>query len=96
MTYVKNNIYFGPEKPLITGNDAVALRKIFALLRNATGHDFSLYKQKTIGRRIFRRMAVCNVDDIVSYAKYLVIVLLYPDEYKTMVAGIHNNNYNGS
>jgi two-component system CheB/CheR fusion protein len=34
------------------------------LLRSATGHDFSLYKKSTIGRRIERRMAQHAIDDI--------------------------------
>jgi two-component system CheB/CheR fusion protein len=34
------------------------LKKIFLLLRTATGHDFSLYKKNTIFRRIERRMHV--------------------------------------
>jgi two-component system CheB/CheR fusion protein len=33
------------------------LRRILMLLRSATGHDFSQYKESTIGRRIERRMS---------------------------------------
>jgi len=40
------------------------LKKIFVLLRNQTGHDFSQYKPSTIHRRIERRMAVHQVDSI--------------------------------
>ena len=45
--------------------------KILALLRSATGHDFSQYKTSTIGRRIERRMAQHNIDDIEAYARYV-------------------------
>src|SRR6478609_8360050 len=34
------------------------LKKIFVLLHTHTGHDFSQYKQNTVGRRVERRMAV--------------------------------------
>jgi two-component system CheB/CheR fusion protein len=34
------------------------LHKIYILLRSQSGHDFSLYKQKMIARRIERRMAL--------------------------------------
>ncbi len=47
------------------------LRKIFILLRNYTGHDFSQYKPNTINRRIERRMAVHNIEAIDQYVKYL-------------------------
>ncbi|MBN1310459.1 MAG: chemotaxis protein CheR, partial [Anaerolineae bacterium] len=48
-----------------------ALEKIFVLLRRQTGHDFSLYKQNTINRRIERRMVVNQVDRIADYVRYL-------------------------
>ncbi len=48
-----------------------AFAKIFVTLRAKTGHDFSLYKQSTIKRRIERRMAVHNLDSHEAYAKFL-------------------------
>ncbi|MDY7540695.1 chemotaxis protein CheB [Undibacterium sp. 5I1] len=48
-----------------------ALKKIFILLRSQTNHDFSNYKPSTINRRIKRRMAVHQINDIDSYVKYL-------------------------
>ena len=47
------------------------MNKIFILLRNQTGHDFSLYKPNTIRRRIERRMTVQQIDAIDFYLKYL-------------------------
>ncbi|HUW37478.1 MAG TPA: chemotaxis protein CheB, partial [Rhodocyclaceae bacterium] len=35
---------------------AGGMNRLLSLLRTATGHDFSLYKKSTIGRRIERRM----------------------------------------
>lgn len=51
--------------------DENALKKTFVLLRAQTGHDFSLYKQSTIRRRIGRRMAVHQIDSMNGYVKYL-------------------------
>jgi len=48
-----------------------ALKKIFILLRAQTGHDFSLYKQNTINRRIERRMAVHQIERLDGYVRYL-------------------------
>ena len=47
------------------------LKKIFILLRNQSGHDFSLYKPSTIHRRIERRMALHQIETIEGYVKYL-------------------------
>jgi len=52
-------------------NDENALKKIFIILRNQTGHDFSQYKQSTIHRRIKRRMAVQQIETIEKYLNYL-------------------------
>ncbi len=51
-------------------NDDV-LQKVFVLLRAQTGHDFSLYKQNTINRRIERRMAITQIDNVEDYVRYL-------------------------
>ncbi|HLA85166.1 MAG TPA: CheR family methyltransferase, partial [Thermoguttaceae bacterium] len=48
-----------------------ALQKIFFLLRQATGVDFSQYKQSTVERRIARRMIVHRLDSPGQYLKYL-------------------------
>ncbi len=48
-----------------------SLKKIFILLRNKTGHDFSQYKPSTINRRIERRMAVQQIDTIDDYVQFL-------------------------
>lgn len=47
------------------------LHKVFVLLRDQTGHDFSQYKPSTIHRRIERRMAIGHIDSLQDYAKHL-------------------------
>lgn len=47
------------------------MQKVFILLRAQTGHDFSLYKQNTILRRIERRMAIAQLDHLEDYVRYL-------------------------
>ena len=48
-----------------------ALRKIFILIRNRTGHDFSQYKKSTINRRIGRRMNIHQIEEMPQYLRYL-------------------------
>ena len=47
------------------------LRAIVELLRVATGHDLSLYKQGTIRRRIDRRMGLHQLATLSDYLRYL-------------------------
>jgi two-component system CheB/CheR fusion protein len=44
---------------------------IFRLLNNEYGIDFSHYKSTTVGRRIERRLAIRQFDDVDQYAAYL-------------------------
>jgi two-component system CheB/CheR fusion protein len=48
-----------------------ALRKILALVRVRTGHDFSNYKDATLQRRIQRRMNVHSLTTFASYAQFI-------------------------
>jgi two-component system CheB/CheR fusion protein len=72
MKYVKHPYIGGIEK-ISTAREKFEnyLLKIFMLVRSATGHDFSQYKQNTIHRRIERRMAVHQIDNISEYVGYL-------------------------
>ncbi len=47
------------------------IRKILVLVRAQTGHDFSQYKQNTIVRRVERRMAVNQIDDLDGYLRFV-------------------------
>ena len=48
-----------------------ALNRILVLLRARTGHDFSRYKQRTIVRRIERRMAIHQIEGLAEYVRYM-------------------------
>jgi PAS domain S-box-containing protein len=45
--------------------------RLFKLLRDASGVDFTFYKEPTIKRRVARRMAVRKVERLGQYLKYL-------------------------
>lgn len=57
------------------------LKKMFILLREQTGHDFSQYKPNTIHRRIARRMDVIGIDSLKNYLSYLQTT---PDEVEAL------------
>lgn len=59
------------EQPQASSSAASGMSRILMLLRAGTGHDFSLYKKSTIGRRIERRMSQHNIEDTEVYARYL-------------------------
>ncbi len=56
---------------VIDNKDKSAFEKIIILLRSHTGNDFSLYKKKSIYRRVERRMGVHKIDKISSYVHFL-------------------------
>jgi two-component system, chemotaxis family, CheB/CheR fusion protein len=51
--------------------EANALKTVLAVLRARTGHDFALYRQSSILRRIQRRMLLCRIEEFGEYARYL-------------------------
>lgn len=57
--------------PLPSPDGKQPCAKILMTLRSKTGHDFSLYKQNTIRRRIERRMGVNNIERVDAYTRYL-------------------------
>ncbi|MGH6738003.1 MAG: chemotaxis protein CheB, partial [Bradyrhizobium sp.] len=48
------------------------LAKITTILRTKVGHDFSRYKEKTLVRRIQRRMQVLQIDAVPTYIEHLL------------------------
>ncbi|MEN6293496.1 MAG: CheR family methyltransferase, partial [Methanobacterium sp.] len=68
-----NRIGKKPPKKIIGEDEETvnSLQKILILIRNKTGHDFSLYKESTINRRIARRMNVHQIDEVSNYFKYI-------------------------
>jgi two-component system CheB/CheR fusion protein len=70
--YVKHPYLKGADKAVTPRQEHInTLKKIFLVIRSATGHDFSNYKMNTIRRRIERRMAVHQIDRITEYLRYL-------------------------
>ncbi|HEX9151323.1 MAG TPA: chemotaxis protein CheB, partial [Flavobacterium sp.] len=48
-----------------------SLDKIIILLREQSGHDFSMYKKSTLMRRIERRKAIHQIEKIHTYVRFL-------------------------
>ncbi|MFV5695220.1 chemotaxis protein CheB [Flavobacterium sp. LB3P122] len=48
-----------------------SIDKIIILLREQSGHDFSMYKKNTLMRRIERRKAIHQIDKIQTYVRFL-------------------------
>ncbi len=59
------------DREITGGKIPDAFQKIFILLRTHTGHDFSLYKQNTIYRRVERRMNISQLDTLPGYIRLL-------------------------
>jgi two-component system CheB/CheR fusion protein len=65
------------------------LNKIYQLIRNKTGYDFSNYKTNTILRRIAKRTALNHIDNLEDY---IIFLQNNPDEieklYKDFLIGV--------
>jgi two-component system CheB/CheR fusion protein len=57
-------------EPEINDKSKNNLDKIIILLREQSGHDFSLYKKNTLFRRIERRKGVHQIDKLNNYVRY--------------------------
>jgi len=68
-----------------------ALKKIILIMRAQTGHDFSQYKPTTSQRRIERRMAVHQIENMDGYVKF---IQQSPEEvealFRDMLIGVTN------
>ena len=85
--------YIGAPKKIIVADDKFGnyVQKVFSLIRTATGHDLSHYKQTTIRRRIERRMAVHQIDRMSNYVRYLQETPAEVDIlFKDMLIGVTN------
>lgn len=65
LAYVRHALTRPPR--LADGRDGGVTRKVCALLRAQTGHDFSEYKDATLLRRLQRRMALHQIDNPDAY-----------------------------
>ncbi|MEB8344844.1 PAS domain-containing protein [Flavobacteriaceae bacterium KMM 6898] len=71
LKYAKNRMFKLEAIPTKESSARELLEKVFILLRNATGCNFSDYKSSTIIRRIEKRMALNQIDKLETYIKYL-------------------------
>jgi two-component system, chemotaxis family, CheB/CheR fusion protein len=71
ITYVAHALGKPPRPATPTSKSENALKKVFVLLRAQTGNDFSQYKPSTIQRRIERRMAVHQIENMDGYVKFI-------------------------
>ena len=69
------------ENGAVGPSDEEHLRKLFHLLRNVTGLDFSQYKAGTVHRRVARRLLVTEVE---SLRDYLVFIQTHPQELRIL------------
>ena len=58
-----------PVTSLVPAGDG-NLKALTTLLRNHTGHDFSQYKSTTLVRRMQRRMAIHQIENVPDYLRY--------------------------
>ncbi|MBA4320412.1 MAG: chemotaxis protein CheB, partial [Flavobacterium sp.] len=56
---------------IIDNKNKSNLDKIIILLREQTGHDFSLYKKSTLFRRIERRKGIHHIEKIENYVRFM-------------------------
>lgn len=71
LAYARNTV-FPQTAPVSVPAEAKDDReRLFVLLRTQTGHDFSLYKDSTITRRILRRMTINGISNESDFIKLL-------------------------
>lgn len=71
VTFLQHSFFLSTPKTKIAEEESNPLEKIMLLLREQTGHDFSLYKTNTVYRRVERRMSIQQIDKLTDYVKYL-------------------------
>jgi two-component system CheB/CheR fusion protein len=59
------------KKIKIESKERSNIDKIIILIRDQTGHDFSMYKKTTLFRRIERRKGVHEIENIANYVRFL-------------------------
>lgn len=73
---IARNPHFATDAAPLQGSapqtaERAALNSIFSVMLEATGIDFSLYREQTIHRRILRRLALRNIKSLDAYAAQL-------------------------
>ena len=69
--YIARPVGSGNKEQGDGGRPTETMLRILALLRTATGTDFTYYKRSTIGRRIHRRMALRRIGSLEGYLSKL-------------------------
>ncbi len=85
LKYVNQFYIKGGRKPEGISEYTNSIQKIIILIRDKTGHDFSLYKQNTIIRKVEMRMNIHQIDNISDYIRYLQE---NPPEIDTLYKGL--------
>ncbi|MCY1069267.1 PAS domain-containing protein [Nannocystis sp. RBIL2] len=67
--YVRSSVARRPGDEIVIHQEQ--LHRIFTMLRNASGVDFTHYKPPTIRRRLQRRMVLHKLDSVEQYIKYM-------------------------
>ncbi len=71
---LKKEIFLSPIKLKLSQKvQQITLTQINNLLLSKTGHDFSHYKANTILRRLDRRMAMNQINNLTDYINFLKI-----------------------
>jgi len=68
--YLRHNFPIQPQSSSAE-EIATSLQQIFKVVRAQTHHDFSMYKEKTVLRRIERRMVINQINQLTAYVEYL-------------------------
>ncbi|MBN2684863.1 MAG: hypothetical protein JXR40_06250, partial [Pontiellaceae bacterium] len=71
LSYLRRTPLLVKSVPVLEDHTQSGLEKVVILLRAQTGHDFSLYKQNSLYRRIERRMGIHQINELTSYVRYL-------------------------
>ncbi len=80
LAFVKHSLEIPPHLQPVD-KSGYTIKKIIALLRTQTGHDFSHYKSATVHRRMERRIAVRQLH---SFDEYLRYMQQYPNEVELL------------
>lgn len=71
LSYLQSAPLLAPAEAAVPKASQSDLGKAVILLRDHTGHDFSLYKHNTLYRRIERRMGIHQIEKMAVYIRYL-------------------------
>ena len=71
LTVLQQTPAFVSSVPTVEDDSRSDLQKLIILLRRQGGHDFSMYKQNTLHRRIERRMGLHQILKMADYVQYL-------------------------